>query len=175
VKIEHLVGIHSRYSHASADHLVAGLRASGVLRDHEVVDLNAPVCDFLSAIDPLVSSTESLLGVLERCSGWSGALADRIVGGEVSRLLVSMRQAMLLDDPTVLTDTALEAIRATSSPVVVLGLGGKDDADFIRAHDGVVWSVDHAVPTGIPINHPLPLACVDEFVAADLVSAPIGI
>lgn len=105
----------------------------------------------------------------------AGALADRIVGAEVSRLLVQMRQAMLLDDPTVLTDAALESIRAASGPVVVLGLVGKDDADFIHAHDGVVWSVDHAVPSGIPLNHPLPLACVDEFVAADLVSSPAGV
>lgn len=175
MRTEQLVGIHSRYSHAQADHLVASLRASGVLREHDIIDLNAPVCDFLTAIDPLVSATESLLSVLERRGGWSQALADRIVGAEVSRLLVSMRQAMLLDDPTVLTDTALERIRAASGPAVVTGLSGRDDADFIRDHGGVVWSVDHAVPTGIPINHPLPPACVDRFVAADHISAPLGV
>ena len=174
MRTEHLIGIHSRYSHATADQLVTGLRLEGALREYTVVDLNAPVHDLLSSIDPLVSASESLLGVLERTGGWSKALGDRIVGSEVSRLLVSTRQAMLFDDPTILTDTALEAIQTVGGPTLVTGLAGKDDADFIHDHGGVVWSVDHAVPTGIPLNHPLPLGCVDQFLAADHISPLVG-
>lgn len=154
-----IVGVHSR-------HLVAGshsLAGSVGLDDCTIVDLNDPVYDLLSALDPLVAPGQSLCPALRDLDGWEHVLTDRIIGAEACRLVIACRQTLTLDAPNALHDEAAEAIGEASGVVLVSGLSNLNDAAFVRSLGGQIWSIEYATTMGMPVNPALPLSWVDHF------------
>lgn len=154
-----LIGVHSRHLAPSGSELAAAIGISECTH----VDLNEPVYELLNALDPLVASGLSLRQALSAHDGWAQMISDRIIGAEVSRLVIACREAMRLDDPGARYIAASEAIGDATGIVLVTGLANQADAAFIRSMGGQIWSVEHAGMMGMPANPVLPLSWVDHF------------
>lgn len=131
--------------------IAAHLREAHDFRSHALSD---PLRQALYAMDPLLSSQTSLRSLVEAV-GWEKAMADRIHGPEVNRLLGTLRTDVAREvfGPDVWL-RRLEAIISGEAdllgpaPVVVTDITTTEEARWVLAAGGAVWRVDR--PGHIP-------------------------
>jgi hypothetical protein len=139
-----LVGLHGVFG---AGRSTVAARLVGV-HDFRSYSLGDPVRAALHALDPLLSTQESLAPLVDKV-GWVAAAEHRIHGPEVSRLLrmFSFDVARDLFGPDVWV-RHLES-RVTSdadllgpAPVVVVDVITADEAQWVHDNGGAVWLVE---------------------------------
>jgi len=134
-------------------------------RDFRSYSLTDPLRQVLYSLEPLLSSQVSLRTLIDE-SGWAPALAHRIHGPEVTRLLEALRTEVARDVFTVdlwvrrldaLVRSDVEVLGA--APVVVTDVATPEEAQWVLDAGGVIWQVDRP-------GHPASMQLHDRLVGA---------
>ena len=147
-----LIGLHGA---SGAGKSTVAAHLCGV-HDFRSYSIAGPLRQALYALDPLLSSQESLRPLVDE-TGWEKALTHRIHGPEVTRLLHALRTeasgALLGPDAWVhrLEVLALaDADLLGPAPIVVTDVNTPDEAQWLLDGGGAIWQVERPghVPTG---------------------------